>query len=85
MTPEEFVSKGFDYVIIGGGTAGLTLAARLTEDENITVGVLEAGGNRLGDAIIDTPGLAMQALDKPEYDWAFQTVPQVSKFIVQVF
>lgn len=78
MSPEEFVAQLFDYVIIGGGTAGLTIAARLTEDANISVGVLEAGGNRLGDAIIDTPGLCVQPLDKPEYDWAFQTVPQVS-------
>ena len=34
---------GFDYVIIGGGTAGLVLAGRLSEDPNISVAVLEAG------------------------------------------
>ena len=35
-----------DYVIIGGGTAGLVLASRLTEDPTIRVIVLEAGENR---------------------------------------
>jgi len=44
---EEFASGQYDYVIIGGGTAGLVVAARLTEDPNITVAVLEAGENRL--------------------------------------
>lgn len=33
----------FEYVIVGGGTAGLVLAARLTENPHTTVGVIEAG------------------------------------------
>jgi choline dehydrogenase len=40
-------SKVFDYVIIGGGTAGLVLAARLTENPDVQVVVLEAGEKRL--------------------------------------
>jgi choline dehydrogenase-like flavoprotein len=40
-------SKVFDYVIVGGGTAGLVLAARLTEDPDVQVIVLEAGEKRL--------------------------------------
>jgi choline dehydrogenase len=46
-TYNETDSEVFDYVIIGGGTAGLTLAARLTEDPEIQVVVLEAGEKRL--------------------------------------
>jgi hypothetical protein len=38
------VATTFDYVIVGGGTAGLTLAARLTEDSRIRVAVIEYGG-----------------------------------------
>jgi choline dehydrogenase len=55
-SPEEFAAKKYDYVIVGGGTAGLTLAARLTEDPNIRVGVIEAGQNRLADPNILVPG-----------------------------
>jgi choline dehydrogenase-like flavoprotein len=34
----------YDYIVIGGGTAGLTIAARLAEDSNVSVAVIEAGG-----------------------------------------
>ena len=39
----EFISQDYDYIVIGGGTAGLCVAARLTENPDIKVGVLEAG------------------------------------------
>jgi choline dehydrogenase len=34
----------YDYIVIGGGTAGLTIAARLAEDSSVSVAVIEAGG-----------------------------------------
>jgi choline dehydrogenase-like flavoprotein len=45
-SPEQVVSKAYNFVIIGGGTAGLTLAAGLSEDPAISVLVLEAGEDR---------------------------------------
>jgi GMC oxidoreductase len=74
---EEFLKSEYDFVICGGGTAGLVLAARLTEDPNISVGVLEAGENKLNDVFVDTPAMFTQMFGKDEYDWKFMTVPQV--------
>lgn len=47
ISPVEVVARKYDYVVIGGGTAGLAVAARLTEDAAVNVLVLEAGENRL--------------------------------------
>jgi choline dehydrogenase-like flavoprotein len=54
---EEFTSRQYDFVVVGGGTAGLVVAARLTEDPNISVAVLEAGENRMDDPSVSTPSL----------------------------
>jgi choline dehydrogenase len=77
MSVEDFISKSYDYIICGGGTAGLVIAARLTEDANVTVGVLEAGGNGLNDLLIDAPALFLQLYGKSQYDWNYRSVPQV--------
>lgn len=74
----------FDYVIVGGGTAGLTVAARLAENPAITVAVVEAGGFYEVDngnrSVI--PGLAVFYTGsdpkdtQPLIDWGFVTTPQ---------
>ncbi|KLO15577.1 alcohol oxidase [Schizopora paradoxa] len=71
-------SKTFDYVIIGGGTSGLALAARLSEDPATTVLVLEAGEANLQDPKILTPGVYGRTLLDPKYDWAYFTTEQPS-------
>ncbi|KAJ7500951.1 GMC oxidoreductase [Mycena galericulata] len=68
--------KEFDYVIIGGGTAGLALASRLSEDPAVTVAVLEAGEAHMGDPKILVPGQFGKSLADSKYDWAFKTVKQ---------
>ena len=54
---DDLVSQKYDFVVVGGGTAGLCVAVRLTEDPNITVAVLEAGEDRMNDKAVSTPGL----------------------------
>ncbi|KAK4663190.1 hypothetical protein QC763_606430 [Podospora pseudopauciseta] len=72
---QEFSSIKFDYLIIGGGTAGLAVASRLAEIPSLTIGVLEAGKSGYGDDDIDIPAYSGRALGGP-YDWHFQTTPQ---------
>ncbi|MGH6927172.1 MAG: lycopene cyclase family protein, partial [Dongiaceae bacterium] len=43
----------FDFVIVGAGTAGCVLAARLSEDPNLRVALIEAGGPAIDPAIRD--------------------------------
>lgn len=71
----EFCQKPFDFVIIGGGTAGLAVAARLAENPNVVVGVLEAGGTAFGEELIDVPAYYARALGG-QHDWRFETAPQ---------
>ena len=75
--PDDFVHHSFDYLVIGGGTAGLAVAARLSENPEIAVGVLEGGAARLNDPSILTPGAMSTLVGHEEYDWMFKTVPQV--------
>jgi choline dehydrogenase len=76
-TVEEFVSYAFDFIIVGGGTAGLVLAARLSEDQKFQIGVLEAGDNKLDDPLVNVPTLYVQGLNVPGYDWLLKSIPQV--------
>lgn len=68
-------SQIFDIIIVGGGTAGLVLANRLTEDPNLQVGVLESGEDRGSDPNTLTPG-AWPMLPNSPADWTFRTNPQ---------
>jgi choline dehydrogenase-like flavoprotein len=65
----------FDYVIVGGGSAGCVLAARLSEDPAVTVALLEAGPTDNSVLIHCPAGLALLAKNG-QANWAFETEPQ---------
>ncbi|KAI9799452.1 MAG: hypothetical protein M1825_004552, partial [Sarcosagium campestre] len=54
-TASAFTSISYDYLIAGGGTAGLVLANRLSELSNVTVGVIEAGQDLTEDEKVKLP------------------------------
>lgn len=72
----EGLDSHYDFVIVGGGTAGLVVATRLTEDANCKVLVLEAGVNRLNDPRINIQGLAASTYFDPDFDWCITTAAQ---------
>lgn len=83
----ESANKTYDYIVVGAGTAGMTIATRLSEDPKVRVAVLEAGIDYalspLNKALIDTPGsdtlgCGSSQLDaiNDAVDWNFSTTPQ---------
>jgi pyridoxine 4-oxidase len=64
----------FDVLIVGAGSAGCVLAARLSENPEITVGVIEAGGPATDPDIAIPQRWPMLA--GRDYDWAYRTAPQ---------
>ncbi len=68
-------AREFDYLIIGAGTAGCVLAARLSEDPAVKVCLIEAGPRDTHPAI-QVPALVGVAIGSPALNWRFMTEPQ---------
>jgi choline dehydrogenase len=67
----------FDYVIVGGGSAGSALAARLTEDPSTRVLVLEAGRtDSWWDLFIHMPAALSFPIGSRFYDWKYESEPE---------
>jgi choline dehydrogenase-like flavoprotein len=64
----------YDYIIVGAGSAGCVLAARLSEDETARVLLIEAGGRPTGD-LFEIPSL-WPGQFKTKWDWAYDTEPE---------
>ena len=66
------MKQSFDYIIIGAGTAGCILANRLSENENIKVLLIEAGGKDT-NPWIHIPGGYFKTMHNSKTDWCFTT------------
>ncbi|KAL3868337.1 hypothetical protein ACJMK2_041154 [Sinanodonta woodiana] len=69
------IKKKYDYIIVGGGSAGAVLASRLSEKDDVTVLLLEAGGEETDKPIYHVP-TGCYILQKTEADWGYYTEPQ---------
>ena len=67
----------FDYVIVGGGSAGCALANRLSSDPSVSVLVLEAGRSDFRiDPFIHMPAALPYPIGNPLYDWKYESEPE---------
>lgn len=64
----------YDYVIVGAGSAGCVLAARLSEDASVSVALIEAGGPDTAEEI-HVP-VSWSELFKGPYDWDLDSEPE---------
>lgn len=72
----QFASQ-YDYIVAGGGLAGLVVASRLSEDADVQVAVIEAGPSGEGDANLTTPAANLYSSSVgTDLDWAYKTSPQ---------
>ena len=67
----------WDYLIVGGGSAGSALAARLSEDAGTRVLVLEAGRkDSLWDVFVHMPAALAFPIGNRRYDWMYESEPE---------
>ena len=67
--------NNFDYIIVGGGSAGCVLANRLTEDGKFNVCLLEAGSDN-NSMLVKTPGAFSAFMFLKKFNWSFDAKPR---------
>ena len=70
----KILTEKCDYLIVGSGAAGAIVAARLSENPDASVILLEAGGKN-NSLLLRVPGLGFAAANHPKYNWGFEAEP----------
>src|SRR5699024_9805196 len=70
------IKKSYDYIIVGGGSAGCAIAHRLSADGRYSVLLLEAGPSGRWNPFISTPLGFMQLMFSRRHNWRFDSEPQ---------
>ncbi len=65
----------YDFVVVGAGTAGLVIAARLSENPKVTVAVIEPGTDQRDNVLVTETNSSGSAFGTP-LDWGYSTVVQ---------
>ena len=69
------MSKNFDYIIIGAGSAGCVLANRLSKDTKTTICILESGP-KSNTWKVDMPSALLYTMHDPKYNWKYYSEPE---------
>ncbi|KAL4223938.1 hypothetical protein ACF0H5_017397 [Mactra antiquata] len=69
------LNTSYDYIVVGAGSAGSVIASRLSEDSDVSVLLLEAGGDYTESELYHIP-LLIFSFQRTESDWEYYTVPQ---------
>lgn len=72
------MEAGFDFIVIGGGSSGAVVAARLSESPDVSVLLLEAGRNHR-HPFVSVPAFMMFSFPRPDMNWHYMAEPDASR------